>query len=109
MDDVARSASRRQRCRRPRLCARTAPGPRRRRLKEDAMAEISRATLFGKLNPLTFKSAEAAVTFCKLRGNPHVELAHWLFQLVNLPDSDVHRILRRFEIDSSRLVRDLQV
>ena len=72
------------------------------------MAEISRATLFGKLNPLMFKAAEGAVTFCKLRGNPHVELAHWLFQIVNLPDSDLHRILRHFEVDTGRLVRDLQ-
>ncbi|MGH7304682.1 MAG: type VI secretion system ATPase TssH, partial [Candidatus Rokuibacteriota bacterium] len=72
------------------------------------MAEISRATLFGKLNPLMFKSAEGAVTFCKLRGNPHVDLTHWLFQIVNLPDSDLHRILRHFEVDSARLVRDLQ-
>jgi len=72
------------------------------------MAEISRATLFGKLNPLMFKSAEGAVTFCKLRGNPHVDLSHWLFQIVNLPDSDLHRILRHFEVDQARLVRDLQ-
>jgi type VI secretion system protein VasG len=72
------------------------------------MAEISRATLFGKLNPLMFKSAEGAVTFCKLRGNPHVDLTHWLFQIVNLPDSDLHRILRHFEVDTARLVRDLQ-
>ncbi|HXJ84284.1 MAG TPA: type VI secretion system ATPase TssH [Candidatus Methylomirabilis sp.] len=72
------------------------------------MAEISRANLFGKLNPLMFKAAESAVTFCKLRGNPNVELAHWLYQIVNLPDSDVHRILRHFEIDSARLVADLQ-
>src|SRR5499426_3243050 len=72
------------------------------------MAEISRATLFGKLNPIMFKAAEGAVTFCKLRGNPHVELVHWLFQIVNLPDSDLHRILRHFEIDTARLVRDFQ-
>src|SRR6266446_1353739 len=72
------------------------------------MAEISRATLFGKLNPLMFKSAEGAVTFCKLRGNPHVDLTHWLFQIVNLPDSDMHRILRHFEVDTARLVRDFQ-
>jgi type VI secretion system protein VasG len=72
------------------------------------MAEIGRATLFGKLNPLMFKTAEGAVTFCKLRGNPHVELAHWLFQIANLPDSDLHRIVRYFEIDSARLVADLQ-
>jgi type VI secretion system protein VasG len=72
------------------------------------MAEISRAALFGKLNPTMFKAAEAAVTFCKLRGNPHVELVHWLAQIVNLPDSDLHRILRHFEVDSGRLAADLQ-
>ena len=72
------------------------------------MTEISRADLFGKLNPLMFKAAEGAVTFCKLRGNPHVELVHWLFQIVNLPDSDLHRILRHFEVDTARLVADLQ-
>src|SRR5437763_14552312 len=72
------------------------------------MAEISRATLFGKLNPIMFKAAEGAVTFCKLRGNPHVDLPHWLFQIVNLPDSDLHRIVRHFEVDTARLVRDFQ-
>jgi type VI secretion system protein VasG len=72
------------------------------------MAEISRASLFGKLNPLMFKTAEGAVTFCKLRGNPRVELSHWLLQIVNLPDSDLHRILRHFEVDSARVVADLQ-
>src|SRR5258705_13664727 len=72
------------------------------------MAEISRATLFGKLNPIMFKAAEGAVTFCKLRGNPHVDLTHWLFQIVNLPDADLHRILRHFEVDTARLVPDLQ-
>src|SRR5262245_20874380 len=72
------------------------------------MAEIGRASLFGKLNPLMYKAVDGAVTFCKLRGNPRVELAHWLAQIVNLPDSDLHRILRHFEVDTGRLVGDLQ-
>jgi type VI secretion system protein VasG len=72
------------------------------------MAEISRASLFGKLNPLMYKAVDGAVAFCKLRGNPRIELAHWLFQIVNLPDSDLHRIVRHFELDSARLVADLQ-
>ena len=38
------------------------------------MAEISRAALFGKLNPLAYKAIEGATVFCKLRGNPYVEL-----------------------------------
>ncbi len=72
------------------------------------MAEIGRASLFGKLNPLMYKTVDGAVTFCKLRGNPRVELAHWLFQIVNSPDSDLHRIVRHFEVDAGRLVGDLQ-
>ncbi|CCK09294.1 ClpB protein [Cronobacter sakazakii 696] len=46
------------------------------------MSEISRAVLFGKLDTLLFTSLESATSFCKLRGNPYVELAHWLHQLM---------------------------
>jgi ATP-dependent Clp protease ATP-binding subunit ClpA len=30
--------------------------------------------------------------FCKLRGNPYVELVHWLHQILQAQDSDLHRI-----------------
>ncbi|HEY3093039.1 MAG TPA: AAA family ATPase, partial [Vicinamibacterales bacterium] len=70
------------------------------------MSEISRSALFGKLNSLAYKAIESATVFCKLRGNPYVELVHWLHQIVQSPDSDVHRIIRRFEIDPSRLAKD---
>ena len=52
------------------------------------MGEISRAALFGKLNSVAYKAIEAATVFCKLRGNPYVELAHWFHQLLQLQDSD---------------------
>ena len=42
------------------------------------MPEISRTALFGKLNPLAYKAIEGATVFCKMRGNPYVELVHWL-------------------------------
>jgi type VI secretion system protein VasG len=71
------------------------------------MSEISRSALFGKLNSVAYKAIESATVFCKLRGNPYVELAHWLHQIVQGPDSDVHRIVRRFEIDASRLAKDI--
>src|SRR5213595_1331377 len=70
------------------------------------MSEISRSALFGKLNSLAYKAIESATVFCKLRGNPYVELVHWLHQIVQGPDSDVHRIIRRFEIDPSRVAKD---
>ena len=71
------------------------------------MSEISRAALFGKLNSLGYKAIEAATVFCKLRGNPHVEMAHWLFQILQNQDSDFHRIIRHYEVDPARLASDL--
>ncbi len=71
------------------------------------MAEIKRGTLFGKLNALGYKSIEGATVFCKLRGNPYVETVHWLHQLLQQPDSDVHRIIKHFQLDPSRLASDL--
>jgi type VI secretion system protein VasG len=71
------------------------------------MSDISRSALFGKLNRLAYKAIEGATVFCKLRGNPYVELVHWIQQILNAPDSDLHRIVRHFEIDSSRLAKDL--
>jgi type VI secretion system protein VasG len=71
------------------------------------MSEISRLALFGKLNPLLFKSLEGATVFCKLRGNPYVELVHWLHQLMQESDSDLLRIFRHFEIDASQLASDV--
>jgi type VI secretion system protein VasG len=71
------------------------------------MSEISRGALFGKLNPLAYKAVESAFVFCKLRGNPYVELVHWVHQILQLQDSDVHRILHRFELDPGRLARDI--
>ncbi|GAB7533776.1 type VI secretion system ATPase TssH [Pseudomonas sp. 3A(2025)] len=71
------------------------------------MSEISRAALFGKLNSVAYKAIEAATVFCKLRGNPYVELAHWLHQLLQLQDSDLHRIIRQFNVEPARLAGDL--
>ena len=46
------------------------------------MASISRAALFGKLNRVAYRAIESATVFCKLRGNPYVELVHWLMEQV---------------------------
>ena len=71
------------------------------------MAEISLKSLFGKLNSLCFKASEAATVFCKMRGNPHVELLHFFHQVLQLQDSDLHRIVKHFELNPSKLVADL--
>jgi type VI secretion system protein VasG len=71
------------------------------------VSEISRVALFGKLNPMAYKAIEGATVFCKLRGNPYVELVHWLHQLVQANDSDLHRIFKHFGLDASRLASDI--
>ncbi len=71
------------------------------------MADISRTSLFGKLNSLAYKAIESATTFCKLRGNPYVELAHWVHQILQIDGSDLHLIIRHFDIEPSRLAVDL--
>ena len=71
------------------------------------MADISRTALFGKLDELAYRSLESATVFCKMRGNPYVELSHWIHQILQQPDSDLHRIVRHYEVDAARLARDL--
>ena len=71
------------------------------------MSEISRVALFGKLNSLGYKAIEGATVFCKLRGNPYVELVHWLQQILQAQDSDLHRIVGHFELDPARLAKDM--
>ncbi|WP_321872827.1 type VI secretion system ATPase TssH [Burkholderia ubonensis] len=67
---------------------------------------ISRQALFGKLGVQLYRAIESATSFCKLRGNPHVEVVHWLHQVLQQPDGDLHRIVRHAGIDRDALERD---
>lgn len=67
---------------------------------------IPRRSLFGKLNTSLFKAVESATAFAKLRGNPYVELVHWLHQLRQLPDSDLSRVMIRCGMDVAQLDQD---
>ncbi|GMV25404.1 MAG: chaperone protein ClpB [Phycisphaerae bacterium] len=71
------------------------------------MAEISRVKLFGKLNSLCYKALEASTVFCKLRGNPYVEIVHWVQQILQNQDSDLHHLIRHFQINPSKLASDI--
>ena len=73
------------------------------------MSEISRTALFGKLNSLGYKAIEGATIFCKMRGNPYVELEHWFAQLLQTQDSDLHKIVQHYGLDASVLAKDMTV
>ncbi|WDD91925.1 type VI secretion system ATPase TssH [Burkholderia sp. FERM BP-3421] len=68
---------------------------------------ISRQALFSKLDGSLFKAIESATAFCKLRANPYVELVHWLHQILQQADSDLHRIVRHAGIERDALERDM--
>ena len=71
------------------------------------MFQINRISLFGKLNSTLYKSIESATAFAKLRSHSYVELGHWLHQILHLNDSDLHRILAEFNIDTGEVLQDL--
>ena len=71
------------------------------------MTEISRSALFGRLNPTALKAIETATGFCRLRGNPYVELVHWLHILFKDEQSDVAVLRRAFDLDETFVTGDL--
>ena len=71
------------------------------------MSEISRQSLFGKLNQQGYLSLQLATELCKSLGNRYVEMAHWLQQTIKMQDSDVAIILNYFDVDMGLLNRDL--
>ncbi len=71
------------------------------------MTEISRAALFGRLNATALKAIETATGFCKMRGNPYVELIHWLHVLLQDSRNDIAAIRTAFAIDDTKLARDV--
>ena len=71
------------------------------------MTEISRVSLFGKLNKLGYQAVESATVFCKMRGNPYVEVVHWLHQILNGQDSDIHRIVDHYKLDTGKIATEM--
>lgn len=72
------------------------------------MSDINRSALFAKLDTVLYKSLESAFLFAKLRENKYVELAHWLYQLLQADNTDLTHILQYFEIDQPQLVKDVE-
>jgi type VI secretion system protein VasG len=71
------------------------------------MDHISLKVLVNKLNDTCRRSLEASAGLCLSRTNYNVEVEHWLLKLCEIPDGDLAAIFRRFEIDVSRVTRDL--
>jgi type VI secretion system protein VasG len=64
-------------------------------------------SLMGKLNDTCRKSLEDALGLCVNRTHFDVEIEHLLLKLLETTDTDIDHLLRHFEINGSRLTKDL--
>ena len=71
------------------------------------MSKLKRVQLFSKLDAAAYKALESATILCKTRGNPYVELAHWVNQILMGENNDFHAIVRYFSLDQARLAKDM--
>jgi type VI secretion system protein VasG len=69
--------------------------------------DINLKSLIGKLNETSRRALEGAAGLCLSRTNYNVEIEHWILKILELDDSDFARLLRYYEIDGSRLNREL--
>lgn len=69
--------------------------------------KLKRIQLFERLNKTAYKALESATVLCKTRGNPYVELSHFLNQIFLTKNTDVHQIVSHFGIDEAKLAKDL--
>ncbi|MCI0458621.1 MAG: type VI secretion system ATPase TssH [Gemmataceae bacterium] len=71
------------------------------------MATVNLKALVDKLNPTCVRGLQQAAALASTRTNYEVEIEHWLLKLLETTDTDLPPILRHFEIDVSRVNREL--
>lgn len=64
-------------------------------------------SLIGKLNRTCRSALESAAGLCLSQTHYEVEIEHFLIKLMEMPDTDIQKILRHFEINDTRVVADL--
>ncbi len=69
--------------------------------------DINLKSLIGKLNDTTRRALEGAAGLCLSRTNYNVEVEHWLMKLLEASDTDLSKLLRHYEVDPSRVNREL--
>jgi type VI secretion system protein VasG len=72
------------------------------------MADISLETVAGKLNRVGYEAFFKALRQAKGAGNRHVELAHWLAQILQSENTDISATADYFKLDRTTLMTDVQ-
>src|ERR1044072_1644463 len=73
----------------------------------EVMADISLEAVTGKLNRLGYDAFIQAFRHAKGAGNRNVELAHWLFHILQVDRADVGLTLDYFKLDRSKVLGDV--
>ena len=68
---------------------------------------VNLKSLIARLNPTCHSALEAAAGLCLSRTNYDVEPEHFLLKLMERADTDLAAILRHYEINQSRITKDL--
>src|SRR3954454_6857404 len=68
---------------------------------------LDSGALIKKLDKTCLNALQAAAGLCLSRTNQSVEVEHWLLKLVEMPNTDLTRLFRQFEVDPSHVLRDL--
>ncbi len=63
--------------------------------------------LIGKLNGTCRNCLETAAALCVSQTHYNVEIEHFLVKLIDVPDSDLNRILKYYDINASEVNREL--
>jgi len=73
------------------------------------MADISLEAVTGKLNRIGYDAFIKALRHAKSTGNRNVELAHWLFHILQEERTDIGLSADHFGLDRSRMLSDIGV
>ena len=71
------------------------------------MARPNIKSLVGKLNETCRKALESAAGLCLSQTHYEVDVEHFLIKLLEMPDTDLQKIFRHFEVNETRLTNDL--
>ncbi|MDR2663885.1 MAG: type VI secretion system ATPase TssH [Treponema sp.] len=71
------------------------------------MSKLKRIQLFSKLDEKAYKAIESATILCKTRGNPYIELTHWVNQILLSENTDWQEALRFFGLDEGKLSKNM--
>ncbi len=63
--------------------------------------------LIGKLDDTSRRALEGAAGLCLSRTHYDVDVEHWLSKLLEMSNTDIHKICHHYGVDQSRLIRDL--